>query len=148
MSWETATDTLIDALNELSFVDIEDVGIPADFPNETGTPKSYMSETRAHFDYGNQTYLDSPITSRGLNNLVVILHVDDEKDPLLDNLRKYYQDVITEVRSKIEEKEIDRTFRDDGDRGFSANLIDVQPNFDVRRVICWVWFVIEVRAFH
>jgi len=92
--------------------------------------------------------LDRAITSVALNNLLVTLHVDDTKDPKLDDLRKYYQDVIEKVRTKVEEKEISRFFQGDGDKGFSASVIDIQPNYDVTRVSCWVWFVIEVRAFH
>lgn len=157
MSWETATDTLIAALNELHFSNIEDVGIPADFPNlEGGTPKTYISESRARFDYGNQNYLDRAITSRALNNVVVVFHLDDiPEDQHIHTVRQYYQDIAEQIRTKIEEKEISRGFQVDKSTdgkltgvGFSASVIDVQPNHDPTRPIAWVWIVIEVRAFH
>jgi len=152
MSWETSTNKLIEALNELAFSDMkeEEVGIPADFPNvwqEGATPKTYIGEARARFDYGNQTVLENPITSRALNNLVVVLHEDDSRASNLHTLRDYYQDVIDQVMDKIEAKEFDRSFVRDGDVGFSASVIDVQPNYDPTRSIAWVWMVIEVRAF-
>ena len=149
MSWETATDALIEAFNELHFSDIEEVGIPADFPNLVGgTPAVYISESRARFDYGNQNVLERAITSVALNNLVVVMHIDDARESNLHTLRQYYSDVVQQIRAKVEEKEFNRAFASDGDVGFSAGVIDVQPNFDPTRPIAWVWVVIEVRAFH
>jgi hypothetical protein len=149
MSWETATDKLIEAFNELHFSDIKEVGIPPDYPNlQGGTPITYISESRARFDYGNQNVLERAITSVALNNLVIVLHQNDQRDADLHTLRQYYSDVVKQVRAKVEEKEFNRAFASDGDVGFSAGVIDVQPNFDPTRPIAWVWFVIEVRAFH
>jgi len=149
MSWETATDKLIESLNELDFSNIKEVGIPPDFPNLVGgTPSLYISESRARFEYGNQNVLERAITSIALNNLVCVLHSDDQRSSELHTLRQYYSDVMQQVRDKIEQKEFDRAFADDGDVGFSASVIDVQPNFDPTRPIAWVWIVIEVRAFH
>ena len=149
MSWETATDALISALNELDVIDqnpIEGVGIPAEFPNGP-YPAAYIGESRARLEYGEQTIREAPITSRALNNVVIVLHVDGIKGTDIHGLRAFYQQVIQQVRAKIEEKEVDRSFATDGDVGFSASVIDIQPNFDPTRPVAWVWFVVEIRAF-
>jgi len=149
MSWETATDALISALNEIDTIEqnpIEKVGIPPEFPNGP-YPAAYVSESRARLDYGDQTIREAPITSRALNNVVVVLQVDGIKDTDIHGLRAHYQQVIQQVRDKIEAKEVDRSFANDGDVGFSASVIDIQPNFDPTRPVAWVWFVVEIRAF-
>lgn len=145
MSFFTAQESIRSAINELSWANVDQLGIPATFSAQTRRAV-YVQGVQQSREYAGPVR-EEPVRTRGTVNVVVI---DSLTEAMRDG-RLLYEDMETmvgDIVAKLEEKASAREWENDGGLGFEVESIDVRSGmYDPDRGVAWTWIIIEIGAF-